>query len=82
MSLTKRNYESIFISAVSFSVLFKMDSNENFFQEISEKEIQKPKQTKKPPKDNYFQNLVSQKIPFASKQSFRFNTSITSFSDL
>ena len=82
MSLTKRNYESIFISAVSFSVLFKMDSNENFFQEISEKEIQKPKQTKKTPKDNYFQNLVSQKIPFASKQSFRFNTSITSFSDL
>ena len=82
MSLTKRNYESIFISAVSFSVLFKMDSNENFFQEISEKEIQKPKQTKKPPKDNYFQNLVSQKNPFASKQSFRFNTSITSFSDL
>ena len=82
MSLTKRNYESIFISAISFSVLFKMDSNENFFQEISEKEIQKPKQTKKPPKDNYFQNLVSQKIPFASKQSFRFNTSITSFSDL
>ena len=82
MSLTKRNYESIFISALSFSVLFKMDSNENFFQEISEKEIQKPKQTKKPPKDNYFQNLVSQKIPFASKQSFRFNTSITSFSDL
>ena len=59
-----------------------MDSNENFFQEISEKEIQKPKQTKKPPKDNYFQNLVSQKIPFASKQSFRFNTSVTSFSDL
>ena len=82
MSLTKRNYESIFISAVSFSVLFKMDSNENFFQEISEKEIQKPKQTKKTPKDNYFQNLVSQKIPLASKQSFRFNTSITSFSDL
>ena len=82
MSLTKRNYESIFISAVSFSVLFKMDSNENFFQEISEKEMQKPKQTKKTPKDNYFQNLVSQKIPFASKQSFRFNTSITSFSDL
>lgn len=82
MSLTKRNYESIFISAISFSVLFKMDSNENFFQEISEKEIQKPKQTKKTPKDNYFQNLVSQKIPFASKQSFRFNTSITSFSDL
>ena len=59
-----------------------MDSNENFFQEISEKEIQKPKQTKKTPKDNYFQNLVSQKIPLASKQSFRFNTSITSFSDL